>query len=226
MPLTAEACKFACVGVARARRVAEPESFGGRGEMQRLRLCGVIALLSATPAAATAAAGISDIAATRACWVRDPYALVQCQSEGGRYPARLVRARATTSDEDSFWSLFPAGYGGIVLLETVVEDIDRVAVGPDVLVARTRTGEFWVVPLGDPPREASRFASLGAANESLLRDGRSAVAEGEFETFEAVYRASQPPPSVVVRLALVGAVVVGPVLPVVVWRWRRRRRGG
>ena len=190
--------------------------------MRRLRWCGIIALLSVTPSAAPAAAGISDIAATRACWVRDPYALVKCQSEGGRYPARLVRAQPTTPEEDSFWSLFPAGYGGIVPLDTVVEDIDRVAIGPDVLVARTRAGEFWVVSLGEPAREVSRFASLGAANESLLRGGRSA----EGESFEAVYRASQPPPSVGVRLVLVGAVVVGLAVPVVVWRWRRRRRGG
>ena len=179
--------------------------------------CGVLL----TPTFAVAAAGLSDIAATEACWIRAPYALVKCQSEGGRYPARLVRARPMTADEK--WSLFPVGYCGIVPLDTVVGDIDQVAITPRFLVVRDRTGVFWVVALDEAVREPTQFPSLAAANEWLLQHGTAIVQENEFRPFEDVYRESRPPYSVVVPMVLIGSLVVGFVLLVKIWQRRRRR---
>src|SRR5262245_21411001 len=105
--------------------------------------CGVLL----TPAVAGAAAGLSDIAATRACWVREPYALVKCQSEGGQYPAQIVRARQRTPEEESSWSLIPVGYGDIVPLGTVGHDVDWVALTGQFIVAWQRSGRFIVVDL-------------------------------------------------------------------------------
>ncbi len=179
--------------------------------------CGVLL----TPTFAVAAAGLSDIAATEACWIRAPYALVKCQSEGGRHPARLVRARPMSSDEK--WSLFPAGYCGIVPLDTVVGDIDQVAITPRFLVVRDRTGVFWVVALDEAVREPTQFPSLAAANEWLLQHGAAIVQENEFRPFEDVYRESRPPYSVVVPMVLIGSLVVGFVLLLKIWQRRRRR---
>ena len=179
--------------------------------------CGVLL----TPTFAVAAAGLSDIVATEACWIRAPYALVKCQSEGGRYPARLVRARPMSSDEK--WSLFPAGYCGIVPLDTVVDHIDQVAITPRFLVVRDRTGVFWAVALDEAVREPTQFPSLAAANEWLLQHGTAIVQENEFRPFEDVYRESRPPYSVVVPMVLIGSLVVGFVLLLKIWQRRHRR---
>ena len=97
--------------------------------MLQVRECGLAAVVAiVTPAVAPAAAGLSDGAATQACWIRPPYALVKCQSEGGRYPAWVVRGRPVTPDEDSYWSLLPVRFDGIVPLDAVVSDVERVAV--------------------------------------------------------------------------------------------------
>jgi hypothetical protein len=184
----------------------------------------IVGSLFFTPAVAVSAAGLSDIAATRACWIRDPYALVKCQSEGGRYPARLVRARVATADENSFWTLFPPGYDGIVPLSTVVEDIDRVAITTRFLVARERSGVFSVVALDKPDGEPTRFPSIAGVNEFLAQVGGSALAESEFVPFEDAYQASRPPYSPIVLLVQIGVVASGAVLLLVVWRRRSQSR--
>jgi hypothetical protein len=192
--------------------------------MRRLRLCGIVAVALMTPAAARAAAGLSDIMMTEACWVRAPYALVKCQSEGGRYPARVVRARPMTPDEDSSWSLVPAGYGGIVPLDTVANDVDRVALTGRFLVARQRSGRAVVVDLDAPNAEPVEFATVDAANGFLAGQGVPAVGEAEFRSFESVYREYRPRPSAVrVLVPLAGVtLLVGGVA--VLWVRRRRRR--
>ena len=124
---------------------------------------------------------------------------------------------------DEKWSLFPAGYCGIVPLDTVVGDIDQVAITPRFLVVRDRTGVFWVVALDEAVREPTQFPSLAAANEWLLQDGAAIVQENEFRPFEDVYRESRPPYSVVVPMVLIGSLVVGFVLLVKIWQRRRRR---
>jgi len=121
------------------------------------------------------------------------------------------------------WSLFPTGYNGIVPLDTVVGDIDQVAITPQFLVACDRTGVFWVVELDDAERKASQFPSLAAANNLLVQEGAGVVQECEFRPFETVYQEFRPPYSVVVPLALIGSLAVGIVLLLAIWRRRRRR---
>jgi hypothetical protein len=185
-------------------------------------LAAVVAIV--TPAVAPAAAGLSDAAATQACWIRPPYALVKCQSEGGRYPAWVVQGRPVTPDEDSYWSLLPVRYDGIVPLHTVVSEVERVAVAGRFLVARTTKGPVVVVDLDDADGEPVEFATTAAANEFLSEQAAPAVDEGEFRSFESVYQESRPKPSVWARVAsvlvavvLCGAVVLG------VSRWVIRR---
>src|SRR5438270_13518244 len=97
--------------------------------------CGLAAVVAILiPAMARAAARLTAGAATQACWLRPPYALVKCQSEGGRSPAWVVRARPVTPDEDSYWSLLPVRFDGIVPLETVVREVEGVAVADRFLV--------------------------------------------------------------------------------------------
>ena len=126
-----------------------------------------------------------------------------------------------TADEK--WSLFPVGYCGIVPLDTVVDDIDQLAITPQFLVARDRIGVFWVVRLDDAEREPMQFPSLAMVNEWLAREGAAVVQESEFRPFEAVYREYRPPFSFVVPLVLIGTPVVGFVLLVKIWQRRRRR---
>src|SRR5262245_12316899 len=177
-------------------------------------LAAVVAIL--TPAMAPAAAGLSDGAATQACWIRPPYALVKCQSEGGRYPAWVVRARPVTPDEDSYWSLLPVRHDGIVPLDTVVREVERVAVAGRFLVAQTTKGPVVVVNLDDPRGKPVEFATTAAANRFLIRQAVAAVDESAFRSFESVYREARPKPSVCARVGsvlvavvLCGAVVVG-----------------
>jgi hypothetical protein len=188
----------------------------GRVRMLRECVCGLAAAVAIlTPAMAEAAAGLSDGAATQACWVRPPFALVKCQSEGGRYPAWVVRARPVAPDEDSYWSLLPVRHDGIVPLDTVVSEAERVAVVGRFLVARTTKGPVVVVDLDDPSGKPAEFATAEAANEFLTSQG-AAVDEAEFRSFESVYEESRPKPSVWAQvgsalLAVVqcAAVVVG-----------------
>ena len=126
-----------------------------------------------------------------------------------------------TADEK--WSLFPVGYCGIVPLDTVVDDIDQVAIAPQFLVARSRTGVFWVVGLDEAERKAVQFPSLAAANNLLVQEGAAVVQESEFRPFEAVYREYRPPFSFVVPLVIIGSLVVGFVLLLKIWQRRRRR---
>ncbi len=126
-----------------------------------------------------------------------------------------------TADEK--WSLFPVGYCGIVPLDTVVDHIDQVAIAPQFLVSRSRTGVFWVVALDDAEREPTQFPSLAMANEWLVQKGAAVVQESEFRPFEAVYQEYRPPFSFVVPLVLIGTLVAGFVVLLKVWRKRRRR---
>ncbi len=145
------------------------------------RACGLAAVVAVlTPAVAPAAAGLSDGAATQACWVRPPYALVKCQSEGGRYPAQVVRARPVAPDEDSYWSLLPVRHDGIVPLDTVVSEVERVAVAGRFLVARTTKGPVVVVDLEGPGGRPVEFATTAAANEFLTGQAAPAVDESAF----------------------------------------------
>jgi hypothetical protein len=185
--------------------------------MLRVGACGLAAVVTIlTPAMAPAAAGLSDGAATQACWIRPPYALVKCQSEGGRCPAWVVRARPVTPDEDSYWSLLPVRHDGIVPLDTVVSEVERVAVAGQFLVARTTKGPVVVVNLDDPSGKPVEFATTAAANGFLTSQAVSAVDESAFRSFESVYQESRPKPSVwtrvgsvLVAVVLCGAVVVG-----------------
>jgi len=189
----------------------------------------VIVILA--PAIAPAAAGLSDGAATQACWIRPPYALVKCQSEGGRHPAWVVRARPVTPDEDSYWSLLPVRHDGIVPLDTVVSEVERVAVTGRFLVARTTKGPVVVVNLEGPGGKPVEFATTAAANEFLTSQGVSAVDESEFRSFDSLYQESRPKPAVwarvggvLVAVVLCGAVVVGMRRWWPVRRPRRTRR--
>jgi hypothetical protein len=188
--------------------------------MLRECACGLAAVVAMlTPALAEAAAGLSDGAATQACWIRPPYALVKCQSEGGRYPARVVRARPVAPDEDSYWALLPVRHDGIVPLDTVVSEVERVAVAGQFLVAQTTKGPVVVVNLDDASGKPVEFATAAAANEFLTSQGAAAVDEAEFRTFESVYEESRPKPSV---WAQVGSILLGVVLcaaVVVGMRW-------
>jgi len=191
--------------------------------------CGLAAVVATlTPAGALAAAGLSDGAATRACWIRPPYALVKCQSEGGRYPAWLVRARPVTPDEDSYWSLLPVRHDGIVPLDTVVSEVERVAVAGRFLVVQTTKGPVVVVNLEDPSGKPVEFATTAAANEFLTSQAVSAVDESAFCSFESVYQESRPKPTVWARVgsALVAVVLCGAVMVGMRWLWlvRRTRR--
>jgi len=181
-----------------------------------------VVLVALTQSGLFAAAGLSDIAATRACWIRSPFALVKCQSENGRYPARIVRARSTTPDESSSGSLVPAGYDGIVPLDTVVDNVDSVAQAGRFMVAKQRVGRVIVVDLNAPDEKPTVFATVDAANAFLARHGVLPVGEAEFRSFESVYREFGPPISLWALVNLAGgAVVCGAVF---LWARRRGRR--
>jgi len=177
-------------------------------EMQRGGVYCVAVVVMLMPSAAQAAAGMSDIMATQACWVRAPFALVKCQSEGGRYAARVVRAKPTASDEDSSWSLVPVGYDGIVPLDTVVDDVDRVAFVGQFLVVRQRSGKAVVVDLVSPEATPVEFDTLDAANEFLARQGLPKVGEAELRSFESVYREFGVQPSPWINALTLGGVVL------------------
>ncbi|VTU01218.1 unnamed protein product [Gemmataceae bacterium] len=187
----------------------------------RYVIAALVATLALMPTPTLAASGLSDIAATRACWVRAPYALVKCQSEGGRYPARVVRARAVTSEDESRSWLIPEGFDGILPLETVANDVERVAIAGRFLIARHTCGRIVVVDMDAPNGEPGQFADVFAANEFLTRHGVPAIGEDAFRSFESVYDEFGPRHS--------GGVVVVPLAgtalltAAVVWVRRRRR---
>jgi hypothetical protein len=133
-----------------------------------------------------------------------------------------------TPDEDSYWSLLPVRHDGIVPLDTVVSEVERVAVAGRFLVARTTKGSVVVVNLEDPSGKPVEFATTAAANGFLTNQAVSAVDESAFRSFESVYQESRPKPtvwarvgSVLVAVVLCGAAVVG-----MRWLWlvRRTRR--
>lgn len=186
-----------------------------------LIVCGVML----SPILARAAAGLSDIAATEACWIRPPYALVKCQSEGGRYHARLIRARPETPEEKSSWSLIPAGYEGIVPIETVVSDVDQVAITTRFLVVQNSAGAFEVLDMDKAAGVPQRFATLAKANDALVGGGVERVSEGDFQPFEVVYREYRPRSWSLLVLFLLAVLAVGGVGVLVLRRRRSHLRG-
>lgn len=184
----------------------------------------VVCILLLAPAELGAAAGISDIAATRACWVRAPYALIKCESDGGRDPARLVRARSATWTENLPGSMI--AFDGIVPLDTVVDDIDRMIVTPRYFVARSEQGSYWVVDLVSPEKEPSEFTSVVGANEYMARAGDTAALERAFVPFAEVYQAShasESKPTTSLAILYGGLIAVGMLL-VAARDWHRRRK--
>jgi hypothetical protein len=130
-----------------------------------------------------------------------------------------------TPDEDSYWSLLPVRHDGIVPLDTVVSEVERVAVTDRFLVIRTTKGPIVVVNLEDHSGKPVAFATPAAANEFLTSQAVSAVDESAFRSFESVYQESRPRPtvwarvgSVLVAVVLCGAVVIG-----MRWLWLVRQ---
>jgi hypothetical protein len=135
-----------------------------------------------------------------------------------------------TPDEDSYWSLLPVRHDGIVPLDTVVSEVERVAVAGRFLVARTTKGPAVVLDLDDPGGKPVEFATAAAANEFLTRQAAPAVDEGAFRSFESVYEEARPKPPAWARVvgALAAAVLCGVVVAGLRrwWRgWRARRTG-
>jgi hypothetical protein len=145
------------------------------------------------PASAPAASGISDYCATKACWLRRPYALVKCQSDGGRYPAELVRARDVTPAEKSSWDFFPVGHEGIVPLVTLAS-FDRIAIRSRFAVLECpSSGRMWaIIDLDDKNAKVSYCRSLREVNDRLHASRVGSVGPGDFRTFEEIHAAAKP----------------------------------
>jgi hypothetical protein len=180
--------------------------------------------------------GYSDAGATRACWLERPYALVKCKTSRTagefHYPAQLVRGRDVLPDDAVM------DHDGIVTVEVVMDDIDRLAITPRYLIAelrpiRYKKGEsddwqelrpFAVLDLTDARATPVRFDSREDL-EAFLRGRPDVPVPLRFQTFEEVY-AERGPGWVsgyglgyAVLLLLGGAGAFGAVA---VWRSRRR----
>lgn len=183
-----------------------------------------IAVLSlAGSAVASAASGISDMASTQACWVGGQYALAKTQTEGGRYPARLVRARPV--NDGDIWAFPPNDFEGIVPIDTLVSDVERVAITPRFAVVARASGGYAVVDLTRENGEAQAFDSLDAVNRHTRAAGADPLRPEEFRTFDEVYRVLRPQrdfPWVLVT----GGAIMSLTLATAAIRWRYRTRRG
>lgn len=147
---------------------------------------GLLAVAACTGRAG-AAAGISDALATQGCWLRPPYALLKCQSEGGWYPASLIRGRGKRSWDE--WA-----YDGIVFEQEVASQVERVALTPRFAVLEVCWGKapsFEVVDLTDPDATVVRLAGEDEVRRYLGEHGEGG-APLRFQSFEEVYRERGP----------------------------------
>ena len=176
--------------------------------MNRVCSLAVLAMLTLSPAPGQAAAGLSDYVSTQACWIQAPFALVKCQSDRGRYPARVVLARPVTDDDaGGFWDLLPkvVDYEGIVPLNDVVTDVESLARTEAFLVVKQQSGRIVVVDLDHPESPPSEFSSLDAANLFLVTKGNSGISEQDFQSFEMMYAELKAPSSMPI-VAVLGLI--------------------
>ncbi len=184
-----------------------------------------VALLAAVACTSRvkAAAGISDALATEGCWLRPPYALLKCQSDGGRYKARLVRGRRATVTD-----LF--AYDGIVPLETVENEIERVALTTRFAVMETGWGgrlRHSLIDLTDEKAQTVYHEGEAELSRYLVEHGEGGTAL-QFQTFEVLYRDRSP--SWTTFWLVIGCGLVVLSTWIVCWlrhlnRSKRQRRG-
>jgi len=143
----------------------------------------ILALIFACPSRLLAASGISDIPATRACWLRPPYALSKCYSLIGR-PYRAVLFVGWPSQAGDM-----GHYDGIVPGLSIASNISQVAITsryiiveyagsePSFGVIDTQRGVLEPVPLESWAELRRYLEQQGENNEAIC-----------FQDFEEIYR--------------------------------------
>ncbi|HWG41450.1 MAG TPA: hypothetical protein VN688_01600 [Gemmataceae bacterium] len=142
----------------------------------------LLAMLLASQDQLKAAAGLSDILATRACWLQPPYAVSKCYSHtGGPYHADLFLGRPEQSSD-----LF--SYDGIVHVDLVASGLSRIAVTRRYIVVEYVGSEpsFGVIDIQAGSVEPVHLRSHAELQRYLGEQGQDEQ-EVHFQTFEEVY---------------------------------------
>ncbi len=178
----------------------------------------MLALFFACQSRLLAASGISGIPATRACWLRPPYALSKCYSLiGNPYHADLFLGCPSQSGD-------MCHYDGIVHMLLVASHISRVAVTSRFIIVEYADSKpsFGVIDTQTIVLEPVQLESWAELRQYLEQRGENNEAV-RFREFEEIYRE----PSSWWRVyttelfALFSLVFV--LALVMVWRYRRKR---
>jgi hypothetical protein len=189
-------------------------TLSGRG-FRTYRPMLVVALMTALCSSGKTTASPDWGAASQVCWVRKPYALSRSEGRSGRQRfviTSLIRARESAGD--------------IVQLETVIDDVKRVAVTPRYLVLERGGGwryKYTVIDL-DAEKSAPVDCETSEDLQRFLGERTDSALPPRFQTFEEVYREQEPwwPRRALVCLAAVVFVLGLIGLAVAVFRTTRR----
>lgn len=143
-----------------------------------------LALFFAYQTRLLAVSGFADMPATRACWLRPPYALSKCYSwSGGPYHADLFLGQPSQSGD--MWH-----YDGIVPQPLLVaSNISRVAVTSRSIIVEYAGSEpsFGVINTQRIVLEPVRLESLAGVRQYLEQQGEKNEVI-RFQDFEDIYR--------------------------------------
>ncbi len=175
------------------------------------------AVFMVSPGRLPAAAGISDMAATRACWLRPSYAVSKCYSHtGGPYPMHLFLGRP--SQFSDIWST-----DGIVEISSVASNLSRIALTRRYIVVEYAGSEpsFGVIDPQAGSVEPIHLRSQAELQRYLHEQGEDEEAL-HFQTFEEIHRERGPWWKVYAAELVFLSVLVLFVVLVMAWIFRQR----
>lgn len=143
----------------------------------------VLAVFFACQSRLLAAPDLSDMLATRVCWLRPPYALSKCYSRSGEpYHAYLCLGWPSQSGD-------MRDYDGIGHVQPVAFNISRVAVTSRYIIIEYAGSEpsFGVIDTRISVREPVQLESWAELRQYLEQGGENSEAI-RFQDFEEIYR--------------------------------------